>query len=410
MKKAISLVLILCISTMLLSACSPSIPTSDQYVEGYDLQNMFGNAPEFRMCASDDSYYYLAPTGTIYLIDKQTLSCVPFCSKPNCKHDNAQCTARTRSQGLWMYQDALYVSEPRENMTTETNELESYTLYKISLDGSSKDEVRHVGMSIMGGFIHRGYYYTNDFDGVRRYSLTDKEENELILKRTDEQNYTIRNAYGNSIYVNTTRSEEQPVIEEYQYHINDLSGSPVSMGRIEVKNGESYGLLTQYIGDAGIICLKTLTANNQKTIQNLQFVWMDKNGNEKETIDLPKTDINSSVMTGFIRADDSYFYQAILPGVVNVEKEDFENSILHIYDRKTNQLIETCTFYDEYGDFYSIFTGDERYLFMEFEQRYLYGENGGHVDESDPYRTLCVLDKQQIGKGAELQELLHVTQ
>lgn len=409
MKKAISLFLIFCISTVLLSACSPSIPTSDQYVEGYDLQSTFGYAPEFRMCASDDSYYYLAPTGTIYLIDKQTLNCVPFCSKPNCKHDNAQCTARTRSQGLWMYQGALYVSEPRENTTTETNELESYTLYKISLDGSNKDEVRHVGMSIMGGFIHRGYYYANDFDGVRRYSLTDKEENELILKRTDEQDYMIRTSHGNSIYINTTRNNTQPVIEVFRYNLSDLSAPPISVGQIEVReDGEFNELMPVHISDEGILALNGVSANNQTTVQEFSFFWLDKNGKEKERLDLPKTDINSSGLCGSITADDSCYYRFIFPAF-QAKKEDMEKSILHIYDRKTNQLIEKCTFYQEYGAFYSIFTGDERYLFMEFEQRYHYSENGERVNESDPYRTLCVLDKQQIGKGAELQELLHLT-
>ncbi len=409
MKKSISLFLILCICVSF-AACSPPIPTSDQYVEGYDLQNMFGNAPEFRMCASDDSYYYLAPTGTIYIIDKQTLNCVPFCSKPNCKHDNAQCAARTRSQGLWMYQGALYVSEPREGTTTETNELESYTLYKISLDGSSKDEVRYVGMSLMGGFIHRGYYYANDFDGVRRYSLTNKEENELILKTTSEQDYMIRNAHGNSIYINITRNNTQPVIEMFRYNLSDLSAPPISVGQMEVRDdGELNELMPLYISDEGILALDGVTANNQTTVQDFSFFWLDKDGKEKERLDLPKTDIDSSGLCGSITADDSYYYRFIVPGI-RAKKEDMEKSILHIYDRKTNQLIEKCSFYEEYGCLYSFVRGDDRYLFIEFEPRYYYDEDGERIVESDPYRTLCVLDKQQIGNGAELRKLLHLTQ
>lgn len=407
MKKAISLFLILCISTVLLSACSPSIPTSDQYVEGQDCQYMYNGQGRFRICSTGDSYYYLAPSGTIYIIDKQTLTCVPFCNKPNCAHNSKECIAHAKPRGIWFYQGSLYVVDERGDEQAEVNELESNILYKLSLDGTSKDFVRYVPSS-GSSFIHRGYYYANHYDGVYRYSLTDKEEGELIIERTEDAEPILRNIYGNSLYVHVTRFESQPAIEELRYDISDLS-SPVTTGYIEVKEDKTEAVLSQCITPEGIFAKKVLSDNQATTIYDSTFLWADYNGNEREDVGFLVNDVDTSVMSGMATADSSYYYYFAEPGVP-VERERFEQSVLLIYDRKTKEKCEEIPFYTEYGSLFAPYLGDDRYLFMEFETRHYYDENKQYVREPDSYMSLCILDKQQIGKGAEIRELVRGTQ
>ncbi len=430
MKKAIPLFLILCISTVLLSACSPPIPTSDQYVEGYDLQNMFGNAPEFRMCASDDSYYYLAPTGTIYIIDKQTLNCVPFCSKPNCKHNNAQCTARTQSWGIWMYQDALYVIDPRSQAEIredysnkkhakdpEKYALETHVLYKISLDGTTKDAIRKVGVGL-SGFIHRGYYYANDFDGVRRYSLTDKEENELLFKNQANMQYSIQSIYGNHIYVLEKsrgyennyllkiekvkeENEEQTDTKEADPTVICSSGYPDSTDETRVDE--------TYIGSFGeeLVMMTISTHTDYSKLYSASVSITDREGKNEQVLDYIQSDLDTT-MFGSVLIDDQYCYQLYVPPITG-SKELWQKSALIIYDRESEEKAEEIPMFEQYGSPYALYTGDERYLFLEFEPGTYY-ENGEYITVADTYRTLYILDKQQIGNGAELRKLLHLTQ
>ncbi len=407
MKKAISLFLILCISTVLLSACSPPIPTTDTYEKDYDVQNRFGDGGEFRMCASDDSYYYLAPTGIIYIIDKQTLNCVPFCSKPNCKHNNAQCTARTRSQGLWMYQNALYVSEPREDTTTETNELESYTLYKISLDGTAKDEVRRVGMNLMGGFIHRGYYYANEFDGVRRYSLTDKEENELIFEIVkSNSNYSICSAYGNRLYI--SYNDTEIIDETFQVNIGDWDSPALICDITRSDSTDKTRIQYDYISSYGedLVMMNVSTHTDFSKLYSASVSITDRDGKNEQVLDYIQSDLETT-MFGSVSIDDQYCYQLYTPPITG-SKESWQKSALITYDRESEEKVEEIPMFEQYGNPCALYTGDERYLFLEFEPGTYY-ENGEYITVSDTYRTLYILDKQQIGKGAKLQKLLHLT-
>ncbi|MBM6922054.1 hypothetical protein H6A12_13010, partial [Phocea massiliensis] len=252
---------------------------------------------------------------TIYIIDKQTLNCVPFCSKPNCKHDNAQCAARTRSQGIWMYQGALYVSEPREGATTETNELESYTLYKISLDGSSKDEVRYVGMNLMGGFVHRGYYYANEFDGVRRYSLTDKEENELIFEIVkSNSDYSIRSAYGNRLYI--SYNDTEIMSETFQVNIGDWDSTAFICGITRSDSTDKTRIEDTYIGSYGeeLVMMNVSTHTDYSKLYSASVSITDREGKNEQVLDYIQSDLDTT-MFGSVLIDDQYCYQLYVPPI-----------------------------------------------------------------------------------------------
>ena len=407
MKKAISILLLLCIYAELLTACDPAVPITDEYTEKQDCQYMYGSSMEFRMCASEDSYYYLAPTGTIYLIDKQTLQCVPFCSKPNCSHDNSACTARTQSKGIWFYQDALYVTDPREDVTAETNELETYGLYRLSLGGTTKDLVRSVGSSILGGFIHRGYYYSNDFDGIRRYSLSDQESSELIFENDSNITYSVTSAYGNHLYI--SRSDIEKIHEDLFVEIEKWD-TPVSICDVTRSSETNDSCLQENrissFGGKTLVLTKVSVTDDYTKMYDGSVLITDQTGKNEEPIDYVQIN-KDTLMFGSFSADNKYCYHLYTPPF-NGTKESWQNACFIVYDRNTEKKVEELPIFEQYGNPYGMYLGDERYLFLEFEPGCYY-ENEEYITISDPYRSLCVVDKQSIGKGASIRELIRVT-
>ena len=115
----------------------------------------------------------------IYTYDQKSGNIMPLCSRINCLHDketdpdkrmacNAYMDHIAYEAGfdyvyLMLYKEQLYIAYKRTDVTFEMPSL--WTLYRLALDGTSKDEVYRCPI-IEAPLIHRGYmyYFTQTFE------------------------------------------------------------------------------------------------------------------------------------------------------------------------------------------------------------------------------------------------------
>lgn len=144
--------------------------------------------------AVDDGYYFIA-TDILYFYDMNSEMCVPVCNRPNCTHDNSDCTAYLIGTADTSYESNNVIYEDGYLYTTLADTAEGEVkLCQIAADGSARNDdymtlyrIAKEGESGTYSFgypefcIHRGYVYFTYMDEavpkIRRMELgSDKTE------------------------------------------------------------------------------------------------------------------------------------------------------------------------------------------------------------------------------------------
>ena len=130
------------------------------YGENYNQEQDAQNFSMIRNAAATENGFYVLQDQYVYFIDKKSKKAVPLCGKPNCKHKDNSCNAYfTHPENIQAYAGNLYVvAGGSEELTC--------SLYRISLDGSQREELKVLFRYDSGDSgcsldftIHRGYGY-----------------------------------------------------------------------------------------------------------------------------------------------------------------------------------------------------------------------------------------------------------
>lgn len=164
---------------LLLSSCGVSSPTENAYLQDTDYAYMYDGAP---MAESPNGYYYRT-SDFVYYIDKQTMTAVPLCDKPDCLHEKetdpekvTDCNAcLLRAYGdplIAYYEGKLYVAAAQVNANLMNEGEVSNVLVRMNSDGSERETVLQFPHTATHYLIHRGYLYYTD----ATYSETESGE------------------------------------------------------------------------------------------------------------------------------------------------------------------------------------------------------------------------------------------
>ena len=219
---ALLLILLIALTTM---ACEkqPTYDTSPEFNPETDHQYFHMDANLTELAETETGYYYLTGHGSGFLryIEKETMQDIALCNKPNCiiheggKYSDEEletCNAffRTSWGHIFYYEGYLYCLE--NDTTYDTEFSETYTLTRISLDGTERKPIWVVDVdeadteeviefsSIHMYILHRGVFYILINQTLYAYSL----ETEKVTKlRTfiDAEDFQRITAVGDYVFL-----------------------------------------------------------------------------------------------------------------------------------------------------------------------------------------------------------------
>ena len=249
MKKIVSTILmftIVWLSIVSLCGCNndATIPTTNAVFNySNDFQYYYNslNGTNLPMTKSEGGYYVFLPNKYLYYIDGESVEATPLCNKVNCLHNDEECNAyfnlftepsAEMSNVIQFYENSLYAVVKIED---EFGSVEGNALYKVSLDGGTREKLIDFKDGISHWLIHRGYFYysqdkfSDDIDSysvydsftINRFSLNDlNKESEEIFNSKDycSQIRSVKqfSAYDDYIYtsINPISDEEIQQIKE----------------------------------------------------------------------------------------------------------------------------------------------------------------------------------------------------
>ncbi len=170
MKRIICLFLTIMISMstlILLTACDDKENDYGSFNYKTDFQYYYSsmNGSNLPITKSETGYYVFLPNRFLYYIDKESMVATPLCNKVNCLHnDRDECNAYfnyfSESKNLVQYyEESLFMVLKDED---EYGSFEGNSLYKVSLDGVTREELIHFKSGISSWLVHRGYFYYSE--------------------------------------------------------------------------------------------------------------------------------------------------------------------------------------------------------------------------------------------------------
>lgn len=171
--------------------------------------------------------YYVMSNDFLYYVDEKSLNAVPLCNKSNCMHtqEDEDCNAYFETTDscydIQVYKNYVYIlknelSEDKDGIFNNVS-----TLYKVSLDGSTRDKCytfdNYVNQffiiddNIYYDIINRtsDSYESNINNSIYKKSLNGSESPKLLADYSDFKGHykygcSIKNIYKNKLYVYET--------------------------------------------------------------------------------------------------------------------------------------------------------------------------------------------------------------
>lgn len=281
-------IIYLVLTLFLLFGCSAEKDNlGDSYVLGQDDQFFYSSNPySQRIAESEDGYYFFSGPYQLFLyyMDKKTMSPVVLCNKPDCLHADesdpskvANCNAcmPDSNNNITYYEDSLYVGGVGSD---------GYSIYQISVDGTSRKKIFTISGDIEQWIIHRGYLYysTNDNGTIQGNEATTNSSCRLYkvdLNRTQkdpEMLYEVRGIYectlkllgfGNGVYWNLRKFSDE---SQKKLSFSLMKYSILDDSTIEFKDDVSFvsaikdKILVKRIN--GILCTISQDGSNMEEI------------------------------------------------------------------------------------------------------------------------------------------------
>lgn len=233
------LLLIVLSSVLILTSCKTSEKSKyDVFNYATDYQYYYNNlnSGSLPITKSETGYYFFLPNRFLYYMDKESLETTPLCSKANCLHNNRdECDAYFNtyevpstvagSNVVQYYDNSLYVLLRDED---EQGNFKGTSLYKISLDGVSREKLMDFDFNIPAWLIHRGDFYfakeryndnvdvaiNLDSFYINRISLDNLKEEPIKVFDTNEYFDYIQGVYQFTAYDNYIVTSVVPLSKE----------------------------------------------------------------------------------------------------------------------------------------------------------------------------------------------------
>ena len=303
---------------------------NDDYQSGTDHQFFmtanFSPRPKIQetekgcVCYHEGFIYYYEQGGSI----------MPLCSKGNCLHDQEkdadkrkECSAFLEDAdgmdiSLMLYKNCIYISYSRK--ITEVNE-DRVGLYRINLDGSSKDII-FTCPSMEFPVIHRGYlyYFKQEFQAgaeissqislYRRNIEDNQHKEEVIYEPEGAHGCSGIQAYGKRLYLTMVRNRTETMFSVYDIETGKITESPYEGRLYTAFGGKTYWL----------------PYDHEKNYQALSDLYQCDEYGENESIVIKNIPQGS-----ILKYDGRYYY--LDNAMISHEDPEVENKV-RVYDEE----------------------------------------------------------------------------
>ena len=332
MKKNKRIVLILLICIIAAAAAGIIVYTHNKKDVSSSAVGSIYESDSAGLVETENLIYYVSDiqNGFLYVYDKNTKAASILCSNPECKHDTLDCAAgvfepRMCASTLCSYNNNLYYID------YDINAGNKVALYKVSMDGSSKDNIltvyefpegdgiglQDINVSSNGENI---YLYTGEcYDGEEPmnkrliiYQINLKDES--IKKLTEDDKYggyiDICGFKSDDIYYSTIYFSKDLQIygSVYSYNVKTEEKKTVAD---ELKSVNTLCIMDDYI--------------YYNVFQGSVFGYNLNTGRTEELISFE----NAEDMAGRLYTDDTYIYYYNY----NSDYTDDKETYLYVYDK-----------------------------------------------------------------------------
>ena len=402
MMKSLKSVTILLAVTLFLAACSteraPKYPQDNVYHPETDCHFMYLNG-DIPITESPDGYY-IQMVNTLFFVDKETLSPLPVCGKPNCKHHHEMdpkkvidCDAYLDSVDapfLEYMGGYLYVTVPQK--LGEVNS--DVVLMRMKPDGTERKVIANLGPNVNECIIHRGYIYYCDKvyseDMKARYAIYRRAlkggDPELLMAGSSKKgSFNSLQAYGNYFYAVETGGSQL----DYDLRcLNLLTGEEIPMLEHpdDVDEHSVFFLNGRLTG--GLWHARDQVAQNKPAYY--EYYQADLDGKNQKTIDFP---IDHEGPFLIVMADGkNYWHMDHLGGGM----QELPPFVLQKLDEEGN-TIASLPAYEGLNPMFFV-PGGEKYAFLI----------GSSLDDNLDNLTIFAVDKEEKDGILNLHEFISV--
>lgn len=340
--------------------------------------------------------FYIQMNNVLFFVDKETLSPLPVCGKPNCKHHHemdprkvVDCDAyldKVDACFLEYLGGYLYVTVPQKLCTTNSD----IVLMRMKPDGTERKVIANLGPNVKECIIHRGYIYYCDKvysedmksrHAIYRRALEGGDPELLMAGSSKNGTFYSLQAYGNYLYtiesggsqlasdlrcLNLLTGEEMPMLE----HPDDVDEHPVFF-----LNGRLTG---------GLWHARDQVSQNKPPYY--EYYQADLDGKNQKTIDFP---IDHQGSFYIVMADaENYWYLDHLHGGT----QELPPFVLQKLDEKGN-TIASLPEYEGLNPMFFV-PGGEQYAFL--------------IDYQDDSLAILAVDKEEKDGILSLHEFINV--
>ena len=325
--------------------------------------------------------YYVMSSDFLYYVDEKSLDAVPLCNKSNCMHtqEDKDCNAYFETTDscydIQVYKNYVYIlkNEISEDMDGIFNNVS--VLYKVSLDGSTRDKCYTFDNYVNQFFIiddniyydiinkDSDSYESNVNNNIYKKSLNGSDSPKLLVDYSDFKGHykygcSIKNIYKGKLYVyetyqtikNTTNTKK-PYIFKMNFSIIDLNtGKKINEFPMDTDGTSNY--FAGICGSKNQLFRSVL--NEKKNIET--YYLSDLDGNNPKEVFTQNLNKNGTVKYETI-CDDKYIY------VDNVNENSSKNRCIEVYDTSGKKISKVYYPNDSEG-LHIVVQGDEKYLWL----------------------------------------------
>lgn len=340
----------------------------------------------------DKGYYYIADGETnrnIKYFDYATRKEIYLCNKPNCKHNNSECSSYldiADMGNIFVYNNNLYLVSSSGNAggnslvitdegINESSGAETPVIYKMNLDGTNKTKVFECpsGVQIDTTYILNGndlytFFIKSKSIETGSNSYTSVETERILVKinletgKYDElfngNNREILGVYNNNIVLEEIDYKQDPenFLTDDTGYINNLNNSTKVIKLFNLSNLEETEIYKDVYKN-----MSEISCNNGKVyfigINSTKLECLDLQTKQKETLyELPKT---GASIQGIYDNKLQYVYYSGNTGKVDsayyIDLATKENKNFKLVD-DNDYLVEILS---ESNDYYFVKTGYE---------------------------------------------------
>ena len=375
------------ISKLLLGAAAVSFVPKLTLAEETQKDSLDWNAAYYnnsyeKFVTESELGYYIAVNNYLYFVEKESLTPILLCSKPNCMHKDSSCQAIfQQGQAQIVYYDGMLYGIDDTGLFSKGSR--SYNLMEITADGENRDKKAVIETDGNNFLIHRNQIFTtyideDDHGVITAFDLETGKQESIYRSEWNMSQIMDLYAYEDRLYFSETG------VDDNETYIAALDCTDLSTGETvenllqnspEIEDSEAY----------------VVGISDEKLYIRLS------------SMDTMKSDIYVCDLDG---TDAKYITQMSLGQTVmddeNIYLASFEDNQIYVYTKEGEQVsviaIEEKSQDERHLLDVNPVAGSGQYGFISC----FFGMTDGQV-----YRSILAFDKDKLDKGnAALQTIV----